>query len=290
MHETMPAGQVIGHHLSLFGLRRALGPGRGAALAVLDAPRADRAAEARALACGGKVVVALLPTAAFVAAMGAEMRPVSLDATSTFRVCADRGAARQPLWSLHPAQAYSHPDGEAAVTLGAADAVWLWIPMARGGLLLIGTDLAGDLVRFRQGDPRQAEARPTEALWGIAGERPVYLYEAQLGDHPAQARPADAWCAALAGLVSDKAGIDPEPLLPGGAPGAVVITGDDDQAFLEKYQEQLDLLGDLPITYFLHPLTRHTPQTLRTMLGRPGIEVEIHPDAPGRAGSLWRQA
>ena len=189
------------------------------------------------------------------------------------------GRAWAPLWSLHPAQAYTHPVGEAVVTVGGTDAVWLWLPMGRGGMLLIGTDLAGDLVRFRQGDPRQADERPTEALWGIAGERPVYLYEAQLRDHPAHARPADAWCKALASLVSDKTGISPQPLLPGGAPGAIVITGDDDQAFLEKYQEQLDLLEDLPITYFLHPLTRHTPQTLRTMLGRPGIEVELHPDA-----------
>jgi hypothetical protein len=66
------------------------------------------------------------------------------------------------------------------------------------------------------------------------------------------------------------------------APGAVVVTGDDDQAYLA---EQLSLLGETPITYFLHPQTRHTPATLKSMLDRPWIDLGLHAlDEPTRYG------
>jgi hypothetical protein len=65
--------------------------------------------------------------------------------------------------------------------------------------------------------------------------------------------------------------------LPGGASGLVLLTGDDDQAALAAYQEQLTLLGDFPITYFLLPFTKHTPQTLATL--PPSVELGLHVDA-----------
>src|SRR5437762_1513962 len=47
-----------------------------------------------------------------------------------------------------------------------------------------------------------------------------------------------------------------------------------------------------PATYFLHPKTKHDPQTLRSILGRPGVELGLHPDAleaPERYDTLFRE-
>jgi hypothetical protein len=68
-------------------------------------------------------------------------------------------------------------------------------------------------------------------------------------------------------------------MLPGGAVGALVLTGDDDQAQLANYRVQLDLIGDLPMTYFLHPLTKHNARTLRAMARAGRIELGLHPDS-----------
>jgi hypothetical protein len=128
-------------------------------------------------------------------------------------------------------------------------------------------------------------------MWGIAGERPTYLFESQLSGEDGTIRHADWWAMALAETVADKLRKPLTDILPGGAPGAIIVTGDDDQAYLEKYDEQLTLLGDTPITYLLHPLTRHTQKTLRAMQRRnPGVDFGIHPDAleaPERYGELF---
>src|SRR5262249_41919227 len=143
--------------------------------------------------------------------------------------------------------------------------VWLWLSRPEGGVLLIGTDLAGDLVRYRQGDPACVAVRQTEPLWNISGERPLYLFEPQLtGEAPGE-RHADWWAMALATTLAVKTGVPLTPVLPAGAPGAVVITGDDDQAALACYDAQLTLLDGVPITYFLHPETKHSAATLLKM-------------------------
>ncbi len=272
----MLSAQVVVHHLKLFGLARALTPADGGtpAIVVMAAPGNDQAEAAKRTAEKGAAVVALAAHAQFCGAFAMDARDIDKTAFR-FESAPDRPWAR--LWTLHRASAYS--GGEAVVTTDEGDAVWSWKPVGRGGVLFIGTDLAADLIRFRQGDPREADLRPSDALWGIAGERPVYLYDRQLQGHADDERSADNWCMSLVYWLAARTEFQPAPMLPGGAPGAVVITGDDDQAYLEKYQHQLDVLDGLPITYFLHPLTRHTPETLKTMLGRPGIEVELHPDA-----------
>ncbi|HET9473627.1 MAG TPA: hypothetical protein VFO82_07020, partial [Steroidobacteraceae bacterium] len=133
-----------------------------------------------------------------------------------------------------------------------------------------------------------AGSGPT-ALWGFTFERPVYLFEGQLADEPRHERHADWWCEALCHAVCDRAAVKRAAMLPDGRPGALVITGDDDQAELKKYAEQLAALKGLPVTYFLHPLTRHTRRTLRKLERRGGIDLGVHPDAvdqPGRYGAL----
>lgn len=265
---------VVSHHLRLFGLTPEM-----AGVVVMHRPGGGEADGALSLAQGGKVVAALVPQPEFLAAFSVQSAPAAT-LGADLRYAPRPSAPWAALRSLHPVAAYSHAQGQ-PVVVGDPDgaAAWLWLAIGDGGVLFVGSDLAADLIRFRQGDPRKADERPTEGLWGIAGERPVYLYEDQLAGHPRDRRPADDLAMALTDQLASRTGAQPRPMLPGGAPGAVVITGDDDQAWLEKYQEQLDLLDGLPITYFMHPLTRHTPETLSTMLGRPGIEIEIHPDA-----------
>ena len=185
------------------------------------------------------------------------------------------------LKTLHPYQTYTYVHGLPIIESPDGQCVWLWVPTTYGGgYLLVGTDLAGDLLRFRQGDPMLVANRPTGAKWGIPGERPNYLFEEQLKGDDANSRHADWWVFTLVEFLAGKLGERPSQILPGGARGAVVITGDDDQAYLEKYDEQLTLLGDMPITYLLHPLTRHTQKTMFAMQQRnAGVDFGIHPDA-----------
>ena len=182
--------------------------------------------------------------------------------------------------TLHAVDVY-RPSGDhdIAATDDAGRACWLVIRDAGRIVIVVGTDIAGDLCRYRQGDPARVASRQTEAMWGIPGERPFYLFDAQQPEGSESDRQADWWGMALAETVAGARGQSLPPLLPHGAPGAVVVTGDDDQAYLEKYREQLDALGGVPITYFLHPLTRHTPQTIDAMRATNRIELGLHPDA-----------
>jgi hypothetical protein len=144
-------------------------------------------------------------------------------------------------------------------------------------------------MRYRQGDPA-AGARPRQsALGGLSNERPIYLFEEQLAGEEGWQRHADWWAECFAQAVATYSGIVREPILPENAPGAILITGDDDQAQLINYERQLQLLDGIPITYFLHQLTKHTPQTFRDMFGARRINFGLHPDAlatPARYGEL----
>lgn len=157
---------------------------------------------------------------------------------------------------------------------------WFWIVHKDKQILIIGTDFVEDQIRLRQGDPGAALNRPDELYWGIAGERPNYLYRSKLYNQNECDRPADELMMRLVSELSVQAGLNLSPLLPNGAKGAIVITGDDDQADLAKYNEQLEILGDLPITYFLHPKTKHSRSTLRALQNmNHRIDYGIHPDA-----------
>jgi hypothetical protein len=151
-------------------------------------------------------------------------------------------------------------------------------------ILILGTDLAADLCRYRQGDPSRAAARHTEPMWGFAGERPTYLFDHQQPAGAERERQADWWSMALAQTVSNIERQPLLPLMPHGAPGALVITGDDDQAYLEKYRDQIARLRGLPITYFMHPLTRHSPATIAEIGNHGRVELGLHPDALDRPG------
>jgi hypothetical protein len=254
---------VVAHHLRLFGVP-------ADAAVVLDRPRASEVDRARAALERGLAVVACAPDTAFASRLGVSIEEEVSTAPSALRYVADTPWSR--LRTLHAYSAYA--GGDALVADDAGRPVWL----AVGGLVIVGTDLAADLVRYRQGDPERAADAP-DAIWDIAGERPVHLFEHQLEPGRPFERYADHWAMTLADAVGRATGRPLEPLLPGGADGAVVVTGDDDQAELEMYERQLRLLGGTPMTYFLHPLTRHDPKTVRRLADRKGIELALHPDA-----------
>lgn len=281
------AQEIIAHHLRLFGVGK-VNEEHGVILMV--SPREGDVAAVRAQAAGGGVVIAVLPDPAFLAAFGVTEAAIAPPPVA-LRYCTCSSPARSELKSLHPAFGFRQTQGESIVVLQNGMAVWFWLPLESGGIVVIGTDLAGDLLRYRQGDPACADNRPTQAMWGIAGERPNYLFESQLSGEDGTHRHADWWAMALAETVAGKLRKPLADMLPGGAPGAVIVTGDDDQAYLEKYDEQLKLLGDTPITYLLHPLTRHTQKSMRVMRKRnPGVDFGIHPDAieaPERYGELF---
>ena len=277
------ACDVIDHHLRLFGIREC---------APLVWHRADESAVAgaRAACAAGQIAVVLDPDPGFCSALGASVQDTVAAAGDVLACPAAAGRSWERLRTLHLVRGFMHPDGVPVVNATASPAAaWLWVPHGRSGVLLVGTDLAADLIRYRQGDPSRALDRPADAFWGIPGERPNYLFERQLTGEDPHDRPADWWAMALATTLERLGGLKRSPILPGDAPGAIVITGDDDQARLSHYSMQLAALGDLPITYFLHPLTKHTPASMAELFAHQRVDLGLHPDAletPERYGSL----
>jgi hypothetical protein len=266
--------ELLDHLLSLVGVR---GIGFAGRLLMLDSPSAVEPSVLEHAVRGG-VVVALRPMPGFCAALGVVVQPRPHGGAGVFAHVPVRGVARK-LKTWGDDMRFAGP-GEAVVTDNEGACAWRHVGRGRGGFLLVGTDLAGDLLRLRQGDPCMAAGRQQDPMWDVAGERPVYLFERQLdGLSREDQRQADFWAVLAADCIASCAGVALEPVLPEAAPGAVVITGDDDQAYLEKYEQQQALLRGAPITYFLHPLTRHSSATLRTLCQRAPVDLGIHPDA-----------
>lgn len=152
-----------------------------------------------------------------------------------------------------------------------------WLTEGSRKILIIGLDIVEELVRYTQGTPHVEEYTGCKNLWGMAHEQPAFLYE----KHIVPGLETEPWADKLGMLIAENiaAAID-VPLispLPSGLQGGIILTGDDDQAWLEKYEEQLSILRDFPITYFLLPYTNHTAETL-ARLPR-SVEFGMHVDA-----------
>jgi hypothetical protein len=278
---------IILHHMRLFGLR-------GQQTCVLDRPCSAAVASARAACARGEVAVVLQPTPDFCRELGVSITAESGAAPRVLAWAAGGTAAPwHRLRTLHPVIGFGHPEGVPIVTdQESSGAPWLWLACERAGMLFIGTALADDLIRYRQGDPARGLMPNTEAVWGIPGERPLYLFEPQLDGEAPGERHADWWAMALIRTLAQYAGLSLDPILPGDAPGAIVLTGDDDQAYLEKYDEQLKEIGDLPITYFLHPQTRHDRASMARLFAHHRVDLGLHPDAleePHRYAELFAE-
>lgn len=183
------------------------------------------------------------------------------------------------LRTFHDACHFTGAGIEPLVVDEAGRTIWGWFQSDGAAVILVGTDLGGDLTLIRQGDPEAARQRPTEAQWGYAGERPNYLFDRLVEPGRPGERLADWWIWSLRDALCGLGGLAAAPVLPFAAPGAVVVTGDDDQADIASYAAQANRLGHLPITYFLHPLTKHTAGTLAQTPHRGHVEWELHPDA-----------
>src|SRR5439155_4576424 len=141
---------IVEHHMRLFGLRH------GTPLVLAPASECDFGA-AREACAKGETVVALDPDAGFCHALGASDCG-ALVPTGHMLVCP---AATERSWrrlrTLHAVRGFMHPNGVPVVaTQAALPAAWLWVPHGRSGVLLVGTELAADLIRYRQGDPSRA--------------------------------------------------------------------------------------------------------------------------------------
>lgn len=143
--------------------------------------------------------------------------------------------------------------------------------------LLIGLDVVEEMIRYRQGDPGKVESSCDKGGLGFEFERPFYLFSDQVLPAYRTVPWADHLGFFLAETLSRLSGCPLIEPLPGGAQGAVLLSGDDDQAYLEKYDEQLRMVGDVPITYFLVPQTRHAEASLAKL--PPNVELGLHPDA-----------
>ena len=143
--------------------------------------------------------------------------------------------------------------------------------------LLVGLRVVEEIVRNTQGDPRKVLTAQDKTLWGAGHERPAYLFEDNIVQGQETVPWADRLGYLLAHLLAKAGGLPLLAPLPAGAHGAVMLTGDDDQAFLEKYDEQLRLLNGFPITYCMLPHTRHSAETLARMPNN--VEFGVHIDA-----------
>jgi len=191
---------------------------------------------------------------------------------------------RRRLRSLHPVRLYAHSDGRSLAILAPTveapvSSVWLHVMRNGSDILILGSAVAADLVQYRQGDMTKAENGLPGVIGGFTHERANHLFEEQRTGEPPYERHADLMASALSDVVCAMLGLVAPPLLPNGAPGAVVITGDDDQAYPERYSKQLEMLAGLPITYFLHYLTRLTRAHMVAFFDRGHVELGLHPDA-----------
>jgi hypothetical protein len=260
---------------------------------LLSDPALSDVAAAQQAVASGRVIVAMQPREGFCASFGvqaARARPihVPLGAAGPCQdpgctPCATRDAAhavsRFRLRTLHPYSTFDGPVGHAIVEAHDRAAVWRWLQYGTGGMLMIGTDLAGDIIRYRQGNPQKTSEGQQGHRWGYAGERPNYLFEEQRGDEPRYARHADEWIVFLSRFLASCMRREEPALLPYDAPGAIILTGDDDVAERSAYAAQLELIGDHPITYFIHKDTRHDAASLRALAGKPSVHIGFHPDA-----------
>ena len=271
------------HQLRIFGFPES--HSRKAELVVFDRASLDDLTGLQARKAP-LVVVAILPSNEFMQALGASIERVE-PSPAVFSPVDSHPS--HTVRTLHPYDCYVLPDGRPLLTDDRGRISWMLLERRGLRILAIGTDLPGDIVRYRQGDPKASREADFGFRWGFDFERPNYLFEAQRSGEARGERHADRWAALFSSVVATTVGATLLPILPGHAPGAIVFTGDDDQAYLERYEEQIACLSGMPITYFLHPQTRHSSKTLRQMRRRANVEWELHPDAvedPSRYAEL----
>ena len=166
-----------------------------------------------------------------------------------------------------------------------------WLEHEGRRQLIVGLDVVEEIIRFTQGDPEKVVTAVDKTLWGDKShERASYLF----ADHIVAGHEHVPWADRLgftvATAMATEAGLPLISPLPDGAAGGILLTGDDDQAWLEKYAEQQEVLAGFPISYLMLPHTKHNAQTLAAM--DPAIEFGVHVDAlehPEQYASICRE-
>jgi hypothetical protein len=188
------------------------------------------------------------------------------------------GLRREPIYRpLLPHLSFAGPDVEPVWTTPAGGAVLARWHRAGRPVLLLGLDVAAEVVRYNQGDPAEVERATVKHCFGFSFERANYLFAAQVVPGLESIPWADRLGFTVVRLLSRATGWPLAAPLPGAARGAVLLTGDDDEAALPLYREQLDRVGAFPITYYLLPRTHHTGQTLSALPA--SVELGLHVDA-----------
>ncbi|MEQ8746006.1 hypothetical protein [Pyruvatibacter sp.] len=165
----------------------------------------------------------------------------------------------------------------------SGDIVVGWLLRGNQRRLICGFDPVSQFARYTHGDPARAGFSGQKNLWSAAGhEQPAYLY----ANHVVSGHEAAPWVDMLGSWLTETlsrmANIPALHPLPGGAKGAVLLTGDDDQAELAKYRHQQKVLNGFPISYFMMDSTNHTPETIQEL--SPNTEFGLHVDSLERPG------
>src|SRR5262245_25375678 len=218
------AADIVAHGMRVIGVPASV-ECDAAGVLVADAGVDGGWQAARMAAATGRPAVVLRPERAHRYLDGFSFEALDCEVPRLARALAAGERPWQRLRTFHMTQAIESDRGVPVVADEGGHTLWCWLPLGPAGVLLIGTELARDLTRIRQGDPAAAANRPTEAQWGIAGERPTYLFEGQLEPDRPHERYADWWLWTLRDALERHAGVAPRPVLPFGAPGAVIVTG-----------------------------------------------------------------
>jgi hypothetical protein len=155
---------VLQHHLRLFGLQ-------GSERVQIQHGGNWRGADAQLK--DGNVVVVLEPSPLFLkeGGIGFKKEPPGV---LTFHKETSWGSLR----TLHETLTFDHGKAEGIARTEAGSLAWIKFRVLGGTLFVLGSDVAGDLIRYRQGDPEAVkEKNKAGALWGFDSERPVYLFE-----------------------------------------------------------------------------------------------------------------
>jgi hypothetical protein len=171
-----------------------------------------------------------------------------------------RGPGLEPIWC--------NPEGR--VVLG-------WWHYKGRKILLTGLNPTEEIIRYSQGDAAQTCQVPDRSRFNFSFERANYLFDSHLVPGHESVPWADHLGFTVVRLLAQLTGAPLVHPLPNGAHGAVLLTGDDDQAPLERYREQMEVVGTFPITYYLLPSTKHTIATLADLPAT--VELGLHVDA-----------
>src|SRR5690606_4170437 len=98
---------------------------------------------------------------------------------------------------------------------------------------LCGLKVEEEIIRYRQGDPQRNFEQYGGTKFGFDFERPFYLFEHQLNPSFRTMPWADNLMFFILGRAREILGVSLSPVLPDGMRGLIILTGDDDEAFLE---------------------------------------------------------